>query len=209
MVGSSPGKLSCEEVLARFYGSILTDKKRRDGIHVSTLVYDCLRRGYYDATLGPRFNLETYLKFWIGKSCHTTPILRHHELSLEWNGVKGTVDEYEDGVIVDKKTTREIPRSPYPSHVKQLEYYKVLLESNGYPVEQGFILYIDVATPGAHVLEAPLRETGDVQRELMEKYTTLTRALEDGTPPRGVPGWLCRYCGFSEECGEGGCSYIG
>ena len=131
----------------RFFQAI-GDDKRTPGIHVSHLTQDCVRKSFYDIKFPPSIDRSLLIKFWWGKMAHIQPILKHHELTVKWNDIEGTVDEYEDGLLVDKKTivnldnTRYLPQSQY---VKQIEYYAVMLRENGYPVNAAKIFYISKA----------------------------------------------------------------
>lgn len=137
-----------QDITARFYHavykSVMEDRSKE--IHVSDILYECLRRAWYSKHLPPRFTRDTAMIFWIGDQLHLTPISKTHELSLSWYGIHGTIDEYIDGFIIDKKSCRSLPKYPYSNHVKQVEYYSALMENNGYEVQGGFMLYIFVGT---------------------------------------------------------------
>lgn len=190
------------------YKAIFTELKgkERKGIHVTHIVYDCLRRAYYSLTRGEAFDLDSGLRMWIGKKLHETKLLKEHELNLEWNGITGSIDEYGDGVVLEKKTTRNIPRDPYPHHIKQLEYYRVLLEENGRPVKKGVILYIDVNIPMCK--EFPIefrRPIEEVKKEMAIKKRALEMTMKEKLLPQRNVSWLCRYCSFCSYCfTEGG-----
>ena len=134
------------EILERFYEAINRDNEPHEGIHVSSLCYDCLRRAYFTQLHGDGFfDMKTLVTFWIGRQIHETPILKEHEVPLEWNGIIGTCDDYEDGVLLEKKTCRAIPKQVYSHHIKQAEFYSLMLEKAGKPVKEAHIVYIDVA----------------------------------------------------------------
>lgn len=195
--------MSEQKIEEAFYKALYQDviQDRSKEIHVSDLIYDCLRRGYYSKILKPRTKLETVMTFWIGQKLHETPVTEAHEVSLEWNGIHGTMDEYLDGIIIDKKTTRSIPkRSVYPNHKKQLEFYQVLAVNNGYEVTGGAMLYIDVAEKKVKVMKVRLRKPETVEAEMMEKYYVLAECLEAGEPPARGIGWTCNYCDWNSEC---------
>jgi CRISPR/Cas system-associated exonuclease Cas4 (RecB family) len=195
--------LSEQQVEEMFYKALYKEvmQDRSGEIHVSDILYDCLRRGYYSKIFKPRTKLETVMTFWIGQKLHETPMTDHHELSLEWNGIYGTIDEFHDGIIIDKKTTRSLPsRSPYPNHKKQLEYYQVLAINNGYSVRWGCMLYIDVAEKKIKVMSVRLRKPEVVEAEMLDKYYILKECLDNGVPPARSIGWACNYCDYNSEC---------
>ena len=187
----------------QFYKNVHRDLiESRQGIHVSHLVYDCVRRAYYDLTSDKAsFSLDGALKMWIGKKIHELPISDNHELTLHWEGITGTIDEYQDGWFLDKKTTREIPRYPYDNHKKQLEMYRVLLEKNSYPVTNASMLYIDVNT--TEVKEFPIKlekNIENIELEMLSKKRTVEAALKAKSPPKRGIGWICRYCDHTVKC---------
>jgi CRISPR/Cas system-associated exonuclease Cas4 (RecB family) len=195
-----------QDITARFYHavykSVMEDRSKE--IHVSDILYECLRRAWYSKHLPPRFTRDTAMIFWIGDQLHLTPISKTHELSLSWYGIHGTIDEYIDGFIIDKKSCRSLPKYPYSNHVKQVEYYSALMENNGYEVQGGFMLYIFVGTkdekPKAKVLRVQLREPRVIESEMMHQTDQLSRALEDEAIPPRVIGWSCDYCDWNAEC---------
>lgn len=201
----------------RFFCAVFKDlKTEREGIHVSHLIYDCLRRAYYDITTDTPFGLEGGMRMWIGKKLHELPVSDNSELTLEWEGIIGTIDEYQDGHFVDLKTTRNVPRGPRPHHVKQLEMYRILLERNGYEVKSASMLYIDVNT--TEVVEFPtkfiktkskktediekktLKKIAKLEEEMLEKKAKLETAVENRWLPKRHINWLCRYCNYSSRC---------
>ncbi|MHA1286218.1 MAG: CRISPR-associated protein Cas4 [Candidatus Thorarchaeota archaeon] len=186
----------------RFYCAVFKDlKSERKGIHISHLIYDCLRRAYYDLTTDVPFDLDGGMRMWIGKQIHKLSISDNSELTLEWEGITGSVDEYQDGHFCDLKTTRNVPRSSRPHHVKQLEMYRVLLEKNGYEVKDASMVYINVDT--TEVVEFPVkfkRNIETVEKEMLEKKSKLETALERGWLPERHLSWLCRYCNYSSRC---------
>ena len=191
----------------RFYTEIFKEVRgKRKGIHVSSLTHSCLRRAYYDITRDAPISLKEGTVLWIGKKLHTVRMSKNHELSLGWEGIRGTVDEYEDGYLMDKKSTRNIPSVPRQAHVRQLEMYRVLLKENGYKVEKAAVLYIDVDT--GEVVEYPVkfkRKLETVEKEMLRKKEKLEMALSKGwLPERHISG-ECYLCPFPSWCfTEGG-----
>jgi len=194
------------EVLEAFYKAVFREcMEEHHPISVTALVYDCLRRAYYNAVVPEEIiDPAGKIRVWIGKKLHETSIYPKSEIELSYRGVHGRVDEYDPSSkrIVDKKTTRRIPREPYEHHVKQLLFYKVLMERNGFPVEKATLLYIDVNSTdvAAYPIDLSGIDMEDVEMEMLDKAEKLRRALKSGIlPPRSM-SWLCHYCTYFSWC---------
>lgn len=176
---------------------------RSKEIHVSDLVYDCLRRSYLRKMIPlPTMDYRSILRVWIGRQIHLFPFLEKHELSLEWNGIVGRVDDYEDGFLVDKKTTRSIPSRVRSHHKLQLDYYRVLASENGYPVVLAAVLYINVGSDvEIDVKVVKFKRSVEVTKnEMLEKKKRFQVSLDSGElPPRRI-GWICKYCDWCNLC---------
>jgi CRISPR/Cas system-associated exonuclease Cas4 (RecB family) len=190
----------------------LAEEEKKGKVSVTMLVYECLRRAYYIKTIP--FDIvdpSGSVRRWIGKKVHETPLLGKDaktELKLEYEGVVGVIDEYYDGLLLEKKTTRFIPSAPYDHHVKQCEYYKVLLEKNGFPVKAAAIVYIDVKEGVIRPHFVETRSVEEIEKELMEKKRRVLEALKsEDVPPRFISFWdkrsntlICSYCPFFGLC---------
>jgi len=195
------------EVLEAFYTAVFKEcLEKHHPISVTALVYDCLRRAYYNAVVPEEIiDPAGKIRVWVGKKLHETQVFPVHELELEWRGIHGRIDEYdpERKLLVDKKTTRRIPKEPYEHHAKQLLFYKVLMEHNGYPVEKATVLYIDVNSTDVVAYPVDLSAGFDmeaVEKEMLGKADKLKKALKSGIlPPRSM-SWLCHYCSFFSWC---------
>jgi len=196
-------------VLESFYSSVVRrldeDRPPEEKIPVTSIIYSCYRRMYYTYLLGDRMELDSILRVWVGKSCHETPVLREHEVELELGDIVGKVDGYEVAVILEEKTTRKkIPAVPYDHHVRQVEYYRVLLERHGKPVGIGAVLYVDVNKARARAFPVFFdRSLEEVEKEMLEKAEKLKGYLQrKELPPRDMVSeiWLCNYCRYSMEC---------
>lgn len=187
----------------RILESINKQNKRREGIHVTSLVYGCLRRSYYEQTVGDGlFNLKTLLTFWIGRAIHMTPLLKEHELQLEFEGIVGTVDDFEpeEGLLIDKKTCKLIPKEAYSHHKKQIEYYIWLLKKNGHDVKKAYVLYIDIVNKKLELFPVFARNLDVIEKEILERKNMLLEALNNKEMPPRSMSWLCDYCSFSGRC---------
>ena len=194
------------KLLKAIVREIEANKPPLEKINVTDLTFPCLRHAYYSKIFREerRGRLPELLAVWIGVKLHETKIFEKSELELEYGGVYGRIDEYEDEILLEIKTTRAIPNKPYPHHVRQVSYYRVLLERNGYPVKFAIILYINVnslnAKPFVIFFDQPLEE---VEKEMMSRKEALERAIKDSKIPPAEPEepWACDYCSFAYLCG--------
>jgi len=175
-------------------------------INVTDLVFPCLRHAFYSKKFfeEKRGRLPDLLGMWIGVKLHETRIFGSHEIELEYNGIFGRVDGYEDEILLELKTTRAIPPEPYPHHVKQVEYYRVLLEKSGRPVKFAVILYVNVNDLTTKVFPILFdRSVEEVEEELIKRKKELEEALQKDIPPPPIPDepWACDYCRFAYLCG--------
>jgi len=182
--------------------SAMIDEKERSGVYVTDICYDCLRFAYYLNKYGEYKSRKDVITLFIGKAVHTIPVFKVNELRLEWNGIVGRIDDYdpERKILLEKKTCRKIPEKPLEHHVKQVEYYKVLMEENGYKVERCFIAYLDIYNSKLEVFEVRSRASEIVKKEMLEKKEKLLRALLLSKPPERKVSWLCDYCPFFNIC---------
>jgi len=190
-----------EELRSRVIEKIAS---RRDlpGIHVTTLAGECLRRGYYTWLYGDGFyNMDSLLRFWIGKGIHSLPFLKESEVPVSWEGVSGNIDEYEEGTILEKKhTAKSIPMNLPPQYVRQVEYYKVLAEKTGKKVDNAYVLYVDVVKPATELFLVPCRDSKTIEAEMLSRRDILQYAMDNKTPPKRVIGWNCKRCDFCSIC---------
>ena len=190
-----------DEIKARIFNAMLDEKDRDKTVfYVTEICYDCLRYAYYNITEGRRYGMKDLITTFVGKAVHLIPILEKNELEVSYKCVRGRVDDYENGILLEKKTCRKIPDKPLEHHIRQVEYYKVLLEESGYPVDKIFIAYLDVANNKLEVFEVKPRNTEEIKREIDEKIGELMKAVALGKPPERKFSWLCSYCPFFDKC---------
>jgi len=209
------------EIIKRFYRAVLTEleEDRSNEVHVTDLVYECLRRAYYEKKYSAMPSDESgALVLWIGKKLHETPVCSGHEveLSADIDGVpvRGSIDELctvgDKIVIVDKKSTRGAPSKPYEHHVKQVLFYAAILaKTKGIVADYGAVLYIDVANLYSKVFVFPITvmDIESAWAELSSKARKLWDAMVNDRVPPAEPGWLCKYCPYWRRCigdGDGG-----
>ena len=205
-----------QKILELFYESLFQyfeageeGEDRSNEIHVTDLASLCLRRSFFLKKLSYMFSLDSVMRMAIGRKIHEIPLIMkpskndtyYHELSLEWEGIKGRIDEYYNGIVIDKKTTREIPRGPSDYVTKQLRYYRVLLEHNNIPVKEAIVIYIDV--DHAYAKAFPVDVSGDlreIEEEMLHKKEILAAAMKTNHPPPREMGWWCNSCECASLC---------
>jgi CRISPR/Cas system-associated exonuclease Cas4 (RecB family) len=212
----------CDLVKRRFLSSIISDteESRREikgeEIQITDICYDCMRRAYYQVISRANednkgVRLSDWLVIWTGVRLHQTDFSEVHELDVYGMGVHGRIDELmineDKAIIVDKKTTRKIPSKPYDHHVKQVQYYAVLLKSSEVwemlkdKKMYGCVLYIDVNLGAIEAFPFVVNPNdAAIEREMREKITILQKALNERKPPEPKMSWLCQYCDFLFYC---------
>jgi len=136
----------------------------------------------------------------VGRKIHETPILSENEIPLRWEGIIGACDDYEDGLLLEKKTCTQIPKYPMKHHVTQAEYYSIMLKHQNKPVKKAAILYIDIANKELKVFKAKMRNDHIIETEMLQKKNALEKALKENKPPERKIGWICNYCSFANIC---------
>jgi len=173
------------------------------GVSVTDIVYDCVRRAFLRKMLWiPTTDYEGILKTWIGSQVHAFPFQEEHELFLDWEKIFVRIDEYEDGVLVEKKSTRLTPKTARHHHRRQVDYARVIAEKNGYPVMTAAIVYINVGENvdlDVKVLKFK-RNIDTVGKEMLRKRDKFVNCFKKGQiPPRQV-GWPCKYDAWCNIC---------
>jgi len=192
--------MKIKDLEIRFNEGLFDEHTPSGKISVSSIIYPCLRKAYFEKKFGQFFDISTAYKFWLGKAIHKMDFLKEGEVELEWEGILGRMDEYEEEVLVEKKTCNELPRSPNDHHKTQLEYYYVLCLRNKKPVEKLFILYLEKKYPAWKFFEVFPRKVEVIEREMLERKTILEEALKSDKMPERSPSWLCKYCQFCPKC---------
>lgn len=203
------------EIITRFWTSLVKDvaEDRSNEIHVSDLLYECVRRAWYSKKVGEVVaDPHGLIAVWVGKKLHEMPICDEHEVEVKYttqDGVEvvGRIDELcrsgDEYVIIDKKTTRQIPSKPYDHHIKQTLYYAYMLQKQrGVRVGKVAILYIDVSNLEIKPYVIPVNQIAIEQagREMEERARILKQSLEADKPPERQIGWWCSYCSMFRRC---------
>ncbi|MEM1759596.1 MAG: PD-(D/E)XK nuclease family protein [Thermofilaceae archaeon] len=205
-----------DALLARFWASVIKyldeSSGSREGIHVTDLLYDCLRRAWYGKRVGePISDPQGVLAVLVGQKLHEIAVCDEHEVAVEHVTSRGTrvvgrVDEIctvgGETVVLDKKTTRQLPSKPHEHHVRQVTFYAAVLHRAGRRVDRVAVLYVDVANLQTRLFVLPVTPVG-LEQALAELETLadgLAAALASDTPPPRRMGWWCDYCSLFRRC---------
>jgi hypothetical protein len=203
--------MKAEQLVEKFFIALREESKTHPPgkISVTLLAWPCLRRAVIELTC-PEAALDPsgLIKTWVGTMCHKTSVLgRENELELTWENIYGRVDEYdpENGILLEKKTCRRKFSEPPPHYLKQVNYYRVLLEENGRPVREAWIMFVNIDDGRIQVFPVELEDIEAVKAEMLEKRDKILKAVEAGIlPPREMGFWesddpskqslVCSYC---------------
>ena len=121
----------------------------------------------------------------------------------------------------------DLSKLPYGSHVEQLNVYSFMLEEMGYEVKEIQLVYLDLSGParcprcklspvysggelicpkcgaslehaGVYTMQVEKFPHEEMERYINDRLYRLTDALENDYPPVGEPGFMCRYCSFTD-----------
>jgi CRISPR/Cas system-associated exonuclease Cas4 (RecB family) len=206
-----------EQLIEKFFVALREESKTHPPgrISVTLLAFPCTRRAVIELT-SPEAALDPsgLIKTWVGTMCHKTSVLRaENELELEWERIYGKVDEYDPatGILLEKKTTRRKFSEPPSHYVKQVQYYRVLLEENSRPVREAWIMFANIDDGKVQVFPVELEDIEAVKAEMLEKRDKILKAVEAGIlPPREMGFWesddpskqslVCNYCRVFSLC---------
>lgn len=192
-------------VLQRFYESIAPSFSRGQEIHVSDIVYDCLRRCYYQILFrDPKkirdLDIHTMIRFWIGSAIDSQRILEKQHVRLTWKEIHGEVDEYENGIVLEKKHTSYFMKELPYQYKRQVEYYCPMLYYNNFPVKEVHILLINVSAAEAFDFLIRIRPIEDIAAEMLFKRDIIKYSLKTENPPPYTVGVDCKFCKAASEC---------
>ena len=199
--------MSEQTLVEKYRKMLLTDDPRERGLHVTSLVYDCVRRCYYNVTTEPKFDTVTKIKLNLGSLIHKHYRLdgATHELKLQWDGIVGSLDVYvpETGELLDLKSIwtpgQYIKELPYIHHARQIEYYCLLLAKNNLRVGPATVLYVPINV----AKEITVRPISEIEAEVTRKVAAIKEAQESKTPPEGLlKSHECRFCAYLRLCDE-------
>ena len=192
-------------------------EKRANELHLTDLTEQCMRRVWFEKHSPLPEPIDNLLRMLQGTMLHAMPLLKYHELELEFEGVKTRIDEYDDesGVLIEKKFVTFIPRTQdelmryYSHYVKQVEYETLILTANDKPVNRAFLLFVcrgepDAGRPPISVFEVSVNVDSVLDRFIAESRE-LEQMLKKSEPPP-IPDnyspfeYPCTYCKYVARC---------
>jgi len=199
--------MNAEEKL--FEAVIQGEELRTPGVHVTSLTFPCLRKGWFKRFLGEYTESGSMMTLYHGRAIHTIKILPRNEFELSWEGIVGRIDQYDPErhwLIELKSIEKIIPRYlPKKDHVEQVNAYNLLLVRNNYPpLECANLVYIEKAQPhnvADHDVTKQLIRDENLETfstELLKRRDIILQKQDD--PPPRVIGWNCDYCPFPPKC---------
>jgi len=171
-------------------------------IHVSEVV-GCLRRAYYYRKKFLSISPSNALKL-LGDSLHNAfqEVLRREGYEIEYEvGIQlpqfklvGHIDAYhpEKLILLEFKTTNNIPEEPYETHLKQASIYKELVNA-----KYGYIVYISRNDGRVRVFK--VNNSKGIIKWAVERAKQLYESLIRDEPPTGEPN-SCQWCEFRLNC---------
>jgi CRISPR/Cas system-associated exonuclease Cas4 (RecB family) len=194
------------------------EEDRRGEIHVTDLVDICPRRVWYEKKAPLPERIEAIFRMAEGKLLHKLTLLSQSELEIEYQGVKGRVDEYENGIIIEKKFVDFVPNNitevqKYYSHyIEQVSFYAYMLVQNGYEFKQAFLLFAKRGEQDERG-RRPLRvfevtnliNLDKIEAEFKARKEFIEEILRVDQPPEIPPtfsafDYPCSYCKYSSRC---------
>jgi hypothetical protein len=187
----------------------------REGIHVSSLIYPLK---HYYRVRHPDVALSDRLVglFIAGRGHHSViqmlaALPQYREVRVEWMGIRGTIDIFEDRVVEIKTTRVQTPLTPervareHREWIDQIRYYCAMVGSGR---AQLWVFYLGLRdgsgrlTPHLQVFDVDAGDLEAARAEMLGRKQVLERALSSGDPsllPR-CPDWMCRECEFGGIC---------
>ena len=167
-----------------------------------TEVSCCIRKSWYIRALNEPLSPETVVIMVLGDAVH---YIMRDMLSLGESEkrfekqvgdfkIAGRVDKILGNIVVEFKTTSQIPQKPYEHHIDQLQLYLWLSDLN-----IGYLVYVDKRR--GKVKAFKVTRNDERIKRLLLKAKKLYSSLKTGMPPEPDPKpWECEYCQFKELC---------
>jgi hypothetical protein len=191
-------------------------EKRRNELHITDLTSECLRQIWFEKKEPLPDEPSNNIRMWQGRMMHEMPLLKHHELELEYDGVKTRIDEYDDsGILIEKKFVSFIPKTEdelrkyYSHYIKQVEYEALMLFANDKPISRAFLLFVCRGEPESNrppiiAFEIKL-DLESIAARFAEEVEVLKHVLDSNEPPI-IPKnfspfeYPCSYCKYRIRC---------
>lgn len=217
-------KSNFEKAVRDFSNS--NNAKRLAGFHVSSLVYECQRKTFWDMKFPnekEEMDIEGLYRTWMGTKLHETPITDKHEVHMKTKKhgyiLSGTIDEImttsQGSFLLDKKFVAKLPDKMYEHHRNQVMYYAVMLKDIKHMSIDGIgLIYFSVGSNynrdlGGYDDRIKVyveKVTDDILEEYRKKLYTFIDEVSlylksDIIPERRV-SWYCKYCTFKAQCDD-------
>jgi CRISPR/Cas system-associated exonuclease Cas4 (RecB family) len=197
------------------------EEDRRNELHVTDLTDICPRRVWYEKKSPWPEGVEAIFRMAEGRQLHKIKLLAQSELEVEYRGVKGKIDEYESGVIIEKKYVDFVPNTLaevqkyYSRYIEQVSFYAYMLIQNGYEFKQAFLLFVKRGEQDERG-RRPLRvfevtnliNLDRIEAEFKARKEFIEEILRADQPPEIPPtfsafDYPCSYCKYSSRCYAG------
>jgi len=207
-------------IIRRFMNKVIKElEEERNELHLTDLTVECPRKLWFIKKDKLPLHDETFeglLRMWQGKMLHKMPLTAMHELKLEYQGVKTSIDEYDSktGTLIEKKFVEFVPKTPrdleryYNHYVTQVLLEALFLTENSYVVNKAFLLFVKRGKPD----DKPAINAFEVKvdlakaRRIFEENVTKAREILAMDEPPEIPGhytpfdYPCSYCSYRARC---------
>jgi CRISPR/Cas system-associated exonuclease Cas4 (RecB family) len=202
------------------------EEDRRDEIHVTDLTDQCPRRVWFEKRSPWPEGIDGIIRMAEGKLLHKLELLAQSELEIEYQGIKGRVDEYENGILIEKKFVDFVPNNIaevqkyYNHYVEQVGFYAYMLVNLGYEFKQAFLLFVkrgEQNERGRRPLKAfdvtSLIDLNKIEAEFHGRKNNIKAMLDKGEPPEIPPtfsafDYPCSYCKYAPRCYSSGVTQV-
>lgn len=167
------------------------------------------------------------LHLWLETAMQGDPHYRS-EAAVDLDGLMGRIDFIGNGQIIDLKTTSWLTgdKAANADHSDQVNIYRALAPQDAARLDIQYLDKYGPTTcrtcrvslrridgvetcprcgyraprghGGAVLAEVELKDPEAVRRFALLRKTILELALENREPPDPEPGWICRYCAYSQ-----------
>jgi hypothetical protein len=196
------------------------EEKRVDEIHVTDLANPCPRAVYFEKKNPLPPSPENAMRMLEGRLLHKLQVIPESEMELEieYQGIKGRIDEYKDGIVLEKKYVDFVPNNIaevqkyYNHYVEQVGFYAYMLVNLGYEFKQAFLLFVkrgEQNERGRRPLKAfdvtSLIDLNKIEAEFHSRKNNIKAMLDKGKPPEISPtfsafDYPCSYCKYVSRC---------
>jgi CRISPR/Cas system-associated exonuclease Cas4 (RecB family) len=187
-------------------------RRSRESIHVSDLIY--LKHAYFQRK-NPEIELtdDEVELFLAGRGHHSViemiaAMPEYREVSVEWQGIKGHIDVFQN-IPIEIKTTRALKATnritrDHPEWIEQLQFYGALTNSTR---GQLWVFYIGKReegrlAPGFEIYDVEFDDLEGIRQEMLKRKALLERALKENNPDilPSCPEWKCERCRYYDVC---------